>query len=89
MQDNDKHVPVREYRAGKMKVAIWRREGQGNGVAPVQYSVKIQKSYRDKATKEWRTTEYLYPSDVTDLILILNKALEFTRIRRDANESAE
>jgi hypothetical protein len=63
---SDKQKPVWEKRFGAIKVAVWRREHQGN----VFYSTSLSRSYRVEETERernddgWRETNNF---DFTDL----------------------
>ena len=79
--------PVKEFRVGGVKAAIWKDEVQQDGRAVTRHSVKVQKSYRDKATGEWKTTEYFYPTDLPKLLLVAQKAFEFVSLRESEEGS--
>src|SRR5210317_805916 len=69
--------PYKTIRAGKMSIALWKKEVTGKeGGLFMQYSAKIQKRYRNPETGDWETTEYLYRHDLADLIACAQKAYE-------------
>ena len=72
--------PVKEYRSGGVKASIWRNDVQQDGRTSTQYSVRIQKTYRDKSGN-WKTSEYYYPEDLSRLALVANKAFEFISLK--------
>jgi hypothetical protein len=73
--------PVKEFRArGGIKAAIWRNEVQQNGYTVVQHSVKIERSYKDRTTGEWKTTDYFRPQDLPRLILVAQEAFRFVSL---------
>ena len=76
---NDK--PIKEFRAGGIKASVWENQRTTeDGQVVAQHSVRIQKSYRDKVTGEWKTSEYFYPADMAKLILVAQKAWEFVAL---------
>lgn len=81
-------APVKEFRVGGVKAAIWKNEVEQDGRTVIRYSVKIQRSYRDKASDEWKTTEYFFPEDLPRLILVAQKAFEYVSLR-ESEESLE
>ena len=81
--------PFKTFRAGKMSVALWRNEIEQKGRTYVQYSLKIQKRYREKQTDEWKTAEYLYPSDLPHLIICAQAAFEFISLTEVDNDDQE
>ncbi len=72
--------PVKEFRSGSIKAAIWRHDAQQDGRTFARYSVRIQKSYRDKAG-DWQTTEYYNREDLPHVVLLTNKAFEFISLK--------
>jgi hypothetical protein len=85
----EKRPPFKTFRAGRMSVALWRNEVEQDDRIFVQYSLRIQKRYRDKQTNEWKTAEYLYPTDLPHLIICAQKVFEFislTEVDNDDNE---
>ena len=81
--------PFKTFRAGKMSVALWRNEVEQEDRIYVQYSLRIQKRYRDKQTNEWKTAEYLYPTDLPHLIICAQTAFEsiaLTEVDNNADE---
>ena len=89
MTEQQGNPPVKEFRAGRVKTAIWRKEVQQEDRTVVQHSVKVQNSYCDKETGEWKTTDYFYPQDLPKLILVAQKAFEYTSLttRNDGSDS--
>lgn len=83
-QDNQ---PIKEFRVGGVKAAIWKGEGQQDGHTVVRYSVKIQKSYLDKSTDKWKTTDYFYPADLPKLLLVAQKAFEYVSLKESEDGS--
>ena len=51
----------------------------------IRYSVKVQKSYRDK--DKWKTTDNFYPTDLPKLLLVAQKAFEFVSLRESEEGS--
>ncbi len=89
---NDPKPPTKEFCAGKVRASVWRTEVQRDGDTVIQWSTKIEKKYFDKDSKEWRTTDYYYPSELADLLLVVRRALEFARLReieRPVDDPAE
>ena len=78
--------PHREFRAGRVRAALWKQEIQRDGRTEVQWSTKIQKSYRDDDSKDWKSTDYYYPSELSDLLIVTRHALDFIRLRGGAQD---
>ena len=60
---------------------IWERSTEQNGMVSKQYSVRINKRYRDNKTSEFKTTEYYFPADLPKLMLAAQKAFEFVSLK--------
>jgi len=74
------NLPIKEFKSGGVKAAIWRNDVERDGRTFAQFSVRFQKSYRDKAGN-WHTSEYYYPEEVFRLALLANKASEFISLK--------
>ena len=86
-QENRK--PDNEFRAGRVSAALWKQEVERNGRTEVQWSTKIQKTYRDDDSNNWKPTDYYYPSELSDLLIVTRHALDFIRLRTGAQNDTE
>lgn len=77
MSDAPLNRPVREFRAGGVRAAIWRNEQRGGEEPRVSHSIRIEKSYRDPRTQNWIQTDCFFASDLPKLRLVVEKAYEF------------
>jgi len=69
--------PIKEFKAGTVRAAIWKEDREDAGRRMVRFSVKIEKRYRDEANKEWRSTDYFFANDLPRLCLVAERAFEF------------
>ena len=83
MSQQQKSPPIKEFRVGTIKAAIWRNEVQQGDRTVVQYSVKVQRSYYDQEHKEWKPTEFFFPADLPKLQLVAAKAFEFVSLNEE------
>lgn len=74
-EQNDKQ-PVREVRAGPIVAAIWEKPVAAFGRTVPQFSIRIQKRYRDDRTGEWKTTTYFRVDDLPKLALVAARVFE-------------
>ena len=81
--------PDHEFRAGRVCAALWRQEIQRDDRTEVQWSTKIEKRYRDDASDSWKSTDYYYPSELSDLLIVTRHALDFIRLRERALDGSE
>jgi len=66
--------PEHEIRIGSISAAIWCNEVTEGDTTRNQYSVRIQKSYFDNKTNEWKTTPYFFLNDLPRLAVVAIKA---------------
>lgn len=84
----EKERPMKEFRAGCVVAAIWAETVQVNGKPTPQYSIRVQKRYRDDRDGQWKTTTYLRPDELPKLGLVVARAYEFLMLR-EVEEVAE
>ena len=81
-QANIPQKPDKEFKAGKMSVAIWGRQEQAaDGHTFTSYSIRAQKRYLDPATQEWKTADYLFADDLPRLILVAQEAYRYIALK--------
>ena len=73
-------LPIKEFKSGGVKAAIWRKDVDRDGRTFAQFSVRLQKSYRDKSGA-WQNTQYYDRADLPDIVLITSKAYEFISLK--------
>jgi len=81
--------PDREFRAGRVAASLWRTEIERDGQTVLQWSTKIKKTYRDGSSDGWKATDYYYPSELSDLLIVTRHALDFIRLRAGAQNDVE
>lgn len=81
--------PVKEFRAGTVKVAIWQNEVEQNGQRSVRHSIRIGKRYFDRQQNAWLDSEYLFVNDLPRLRLLVEKAFEFIALKEPDADSAD
>lgn len=67
--DDRVSVPVKKFRVGSVTAAVWKNDGN--------FSVTLQKSYREKETEEWRNTDTLFHGDILNAMKALERAEHF------------
>ena len=73
--------PIKEFKAGTVRAAIWKEDREDAGRQTVRFSVKIEKRYFDEASKDWRNTDYFFANDLPRLRLVAERAFEFIALR--------
>ena len=82
------NVPVKEFRAGNIKAAVWQNEVEQNGNKVVRHSITHQKRYRDKTTGEWKTSTSYFPDDIPKLRLVLQEAYAFIVLKEEPSDES-
>ena len=80
--------PEKEFRAGTVKVAIWRNETEQDSRTVVQHSVRLQKRYRDQSG-EWKDSDYLFANDLPRARLVIDKAYEYIVLKESDDQEGE
>jgi hypothetical protein len=74
-----KNKPVAKFRAGSLTATVWPRSSERVGSdssSGTQYSVVIDRSYKDKAGK-WVTTDHFSAQDLPTVSWLSKRAFEF------------
>ena len=77
MSDPTKQKPIKQFRAPKLCVSIWRHIEQHGGMTVERSTVTLQKSYYDKQLRDYVETDTFFPDDLPRLRMLLDKAYEF------------
>lgn len=81
--------PIKEFKAGTVRAAIWKEDREDAGRQTVRFSVKIEKRYYDEANKEWRNTDYFFANDLPRLRLVAERAFEFIVLRGESKDGGD
>ena len=87
MTNQEPQQPVKEFKAGRVSAACWKKETQENGRTVTRWSVKIQKRYQDKQSGDWQSSDYYFESELADLVLVAQRAFQFVRLRESEDDS--
>ena len=68
--------PEKTFRAVNVEAAVWLNETEKDGKKIRNFSVTIQKSYKDD-DGNWKTTKTFFRDDLPKLRLVIDKAYEF------------
>ena len=81
--------PIKEFRAGTVKAAIWKQDNEAEGHIATTYSVRIQKRFLNRATGEWRDTDYFFVNDLPRLRLVAEQAFQFITLHESEETQDE
>lgn len=86
----DVKYPEHQFKIGNISCAIWHTQEDKNGRTIDTFSIKVQKSYKDPATGEWKNTEiWLFPSEIPPLLTTAQKAYEHCMLSEKSEEEDE
>ena len=77
------NTPDQVFRAGTVSAAIWKKETTQDGRNVVQFSVRVQKRYKDADTGEWKNTDYFFPEDLPRLELVAREAYRYVALKEN------
>ena len=87
MSKTQNEPPIQEFRAGRVKGAIWATVTKQDDRDVTSYSTRIIKSYRDK-NGEWHETTTFFPDDLPRLTLVAQQCFEFIVLRSEGGQDA-
>ena len=90
MAEEEKKQPWKSFQSGSVQIAIWQSFGMDKDNREyVRYSLKIQKQYYDKKEEKWLNSDYLFPADLADVVLLCQKAKEVISLKETTNRTSK
>ena len=80
-ENSNKKKPVFKAKVGSCDVSVWENVTKNGDVEAKFLTVSSHRNYKDK--DEWKTTNSLRVNDIPSMILALQKAYEFAKIKKD------
>jgi hypothetical protein len=84
MENKEKKLPEKKFRAGAICITIWRNETEKGSY----YTAQLDRSYKDK-NNDWQRTASMRLSDLPKAALLLNKAYEYLVLKNQATVEVE
>ena len=82
--------PWRSFQSRSVQIAIWQSLQMGKDNREyVRHSLKIQKQYYDENEEKWLDSDYLFPADLADVVLLCQKAKEVISLRETTNRTSK
>lgn len=81
MTDQSARGPDRKIRSGRVSAALWATQKKENGRTFTQWSVKVEKRFRDDDSGDWRSSTTFFPNELADLELVARRAREICRLQ--------
>ena len=90
MAEEEKNRPWRSFQSRGVQIGIWQSFGMDKDNREyVRYSLKIQKQYYDEQQKKWIDSDYLFPADLADVVLLCQKAKEVISLKETTNRTSK
>lgn len=81
--------PEKKFKVNKITTAIWRTQHNKNGQSRNRFSIKLQKSYRDSNTGQWKTQEIvLFPAEIPAVQAVCQRAYEHCMVDEHSEEKS-
>lgn len=77
MSQTQPQRPVKKFQAGAVGASIWQRTVKQDGREVQQFSVSIQKRYREKKSGNWQDSDSFFPNDLPRVEMVVRKAFEW------------
>ena len=73
MENKDNQPPIKVFRSGPIKFAVWLNTVTRDGEEVKFHSLKITKVYRDKNSGEWKNSNRLFVDDLPKVAMLATK----------------
>jgi len=80
--------PEKKFRAGGLVATVWENKGK-NEKSGEEYSyrtVSVNRSYKDKTTDEWKTTDSMKLNDLPKLALVAQQAYKYLVMKEEESQ---
>jgi len=79
MEETTKKNPIKVFRCGPVKAAIWSNARTIDGMLAELHSIKIDRSYKDG--EAWKHTNTFYAEDLPKVAMVATEAYKFIRVK--------
>ena len=87
MENKTTNNPIKTFSCGAIKAAIWLNCLEKDGTLVEVHSIKIDKSYKDKESDEWKNTGSLSAEDLPKVAVVAMEAYKYIRMRSSEADS--
>lgn len=87
MSEKQTNKPVEKYKAGSVECAIWQQEtDNGNFLTVSTHRNYLEKDGKPDNKEDWKKTNNLRINDIPAMILVLQKAYEYAKLKQKPEE---
>ena len=87
--EKENRGPVKVFSCGGVKAAIWADSRLLNDTIVEMHSIKVDRSFKDKDSDEWKSTNAFNCEDLPKVALVAMEAYKFIRLRSPQNDMPE
>ena len=81
MVEKGKNNPIKVFQCGCVKAAIWTGPKVIDNTVVEVHSIRIDRSYKDKDSDEWKHTNTFNAADLPKVSLVASEAYKYVRMR--------
>jgi len=89
MENQIKRNPIKVFTFGALKAAVWADSRVVNNSIVEMHSVKIDRTYKDKESNEWKHTDTFHAEDLPKLAVLATEVYKWLRLRSFEPESEQ
>jgi hypothetical protein len=80
MEEQTNKNPIKVFRCGHVKAAIWSNSRIIDDTLTEVHSIKIDRSYKGKDSDEWKNTNTFNAEDLPKVALVAGEVYKFLRM---------
>ena len=88
MENTVEKNPIKVFRCGHVKAAIWSNSRIIDDTLTEVHSIKIDRSYKDKDSDEWKNTNTFNTEDLPKVTLVAMEAYKFIRLKTNGMDNS-
>ena len=78
--------PEKKFRAGGVAATVWLNQGQNpKGEASEYRTISLERSYKDKKTDTWKSTNSFRVNDLPKAALVITEAYKYLALSNNAD----
>ena len=88
MEESTNKNPIRVFSCGLVRAAIWSNQRIINDTLAEVHSIKIDRSYKDNNSDEWKSTNTFNTEDLPKVAVVAMEAYKFIRVKTNGGHNA-
>lgn len=88
MENTVEKNPIKVFRCGHVKAAIWSNSRIIDDTLTEVHSIKIDRSYKDKDSDEWKNTNTFNTEDLPKVTVVAMEAYKFIRLKTNGGDNS-